>query len=545
MFQRFFIKHIRVILWTSILIQCLCIVLFVYAYSRLRTFSAAKNGQVADRLVEFMMRDMTVNSSYMNETMTLTKDYRTMFREESLVSVERISQLQLIYNMLCEVENIDWHFFAYDRQEEVFLEITMVDSPFGTYREIRKSLMEETANPPSNGTWYLLPTPAGRIVLSLWTYDGYSLGAWVEEEEFLRELREVDWGTKGEVTLKEGGVGEDTKESKILGQSVFQYALTGIDADFSIQIKTSNDWVMLRMLLLEAFLFLVSAMLAGVLILLMRYVTHSLVVPAWRLTEILDKYSVAGGYGMNQRNALNDAHAVLDQLEYHAKALTETLYSRELEIKQLQLNFRNMQIRPHFFINCLAMIAAMAEEHETEKINKITICLADYYRYLLHDCMDMVELKQEVKHIRNLIRVSEEWNKNRLEFSDDLEEGAGEAKIPVLLATTFVENSIKHAVGRGGALSIQLAARIRDEDGERFLELCISDNGKGFPEELRERLNSGQLLPEREGKHVGINNVYQRLILLYGNDFCIRFSGEKEGAKVTVRLPAKRADEKE
>ena len=181
MFQRFFIKHIRVILWTSILIQCLCIVLFVYAYSRLRTFSAAKNGQVADRLVEFMMRDMTVNSSYMNETMTLTKDYRTMFREESLVSVERISQLQLIYNMLCEVENIDWHFFAYDRQEEVFLEITMVDSPFGTYREIRKSLMEETANPPSNGTWYLLPTPAGRIVLSLWTYDGYSLGAWVEE----------------------------------------------------------------------------------------------------------------------------------------------------------------------------------------------------------------------------------------------------------------------------------------------------------------------------------------------------------------------------
>ena len=338
MFQRFFIKHIRVILWTSILIQCLCIVLFVYAYSRLRTFSAAKSGQVADRLVEFMMRDMTVNSSYMNETMTLTKDYRTMFREESLVSVERTSQLQLIYNMLCEVENIDWHFFAYDRQEEGFLEITMVDSPFGTYREIRKSLMEETANPPSNGTWYLLPTPAGRIVLSLWTYDGYSLGAWVEEEEFLRELREADWGTKGEVTLKEGGVGEDIKESKILGQSVFQYALTGIDADFSIQIKTSNDWVMLRMLLLEAFLFLVSAMLAGVLILLMRYVTHSLVVPAWRLTEILDKYSVAGGYGMNQRNALNDAHAVLDQLEYHAKALTETLYSRELEISVVYLD---------------------------------------------------------------------------------------------------------------------------------------------------------------------------------------------------------------
>src|SRR5699024_1446887 len=229
----------------------------------------------------------------------------------------------------------DWHFFAYDRQEEVYLEIILVNSPFGTYREIRKSLMEETANPPSNGTWYLLPTPAGRIVLSLWTYDGYSLGAWVEEEEFLRELREADWGTKGEVTLKEGGVGEDIKESKILGQSVFQYALTGIDADFSIQIKTSNDWVMLRMLLLEAFLFLVSAMLAGVLILLMRYVTHSLVVPPWRLTENVDKDSGAVRYGMNQRNALNVGHAVQDQLEYQAKALTKTLYSRELEIKQL------------------------------------------------------------------------------------------------------------------------------------------------------------------------------------------------------------------
>ena len=230
----------------------------------------------------------------------------------------------------------------------------------------------------------------------------------------------------------------------------------------------------------------------------------------------------------------------MDKLGKRADSLTTKLYASELEKKQLEINFRNLQIRPHFFANCLTMLSAMAENNEIEKINKLTVCLANYYRYIMHDCMDMVTVGQEISHMNDVIAVNDEWNSNQIVFTSEIEESTKNRKIPVLMISTFLENSIKHTVGREGTLRIGL--KVWTE--KKVLCIRITDNGEGFQKEMLEGFKLGIYPKEELGRHIGINNVIQRLKLIYTGRANVEFScTESGGACVEIHIPQEETDE--
>lgn len=282
---------------------------------------------------------------------------------------------------------------------------------------------------------------------------------------------------------------------------------------------------------------LISVWVTCMLTALVGFLRKSLLIPTQNLKELLDKYQDAGDDAEmkeKKKASIEDAYEILDQLGKSADRMATQLYASELEKKQLAINFRNLQIRPHFFVNCLMMLSAMAESGEAEKVNQLTVCLANYFRYIMHDCMDMVTVEQEVSHMRDVIHINEEWNTHQLEFFCDIEAGMGKCEIPALLISTFLENSIKHAVGRDGTLRIDLCVRSEKN------QLCIRifDNGAGFQEEFLERFRKGDFPKEEQGRHIGISNALQRLNLIYDGRASIALScGENGGACVEIRIP--------
>ena len=282
---------------------------------------------------------------------------------------------------------------------------------------------------------------------------------------------------------------------------------------------------------------LISVWVTCMLTALVGFLRKSLLIPTQNLKELLDKYQDAGDDAEmkeKKKASIEDAYEILDQLGKSADRMATQLYTSELEKKQLAINFRNLQIRPHFFVNCLMMLSAMAESGEAEKVNQLTVCLANYFRYIMHDCMDMVTVEQEVSHMRDVIHINDEWNNYQLEFFCDIEAGTEKCEIPVLMISTFLENSIKHAVGRDGTLRIDLCVRSEKN------QLCIriSDNGAGFQEEFLERFRKGDFPKEEQGRHIGISNALQRLNLIYDGRASIALScGENGGASVEIRIP--------
>lgn len=534
----FFTEHIRQFLALSIAVQCLSAMVFLYSYQSLQRTARDNVLQFTENYVEGISEQLSRNNAYMEQSIVLSDNYRTMFHQQNdMDMIDKLAELQVTYRLLKEISMNEYNFFVYEKEEEKYVELTSVGLPFSSYRKIRPDIIEEIGSEPKNGEWYLMDTEGGRVVISIWTYGNFVLGGWICEEDLLADIKSLDWGYNGGVALiyKES----DQKRSCTgFGTYTVYYEIEGCSANFIMQAEIDINRGMARIMIIQIIQFFLALQVMIILILLIWQIRRNFIVPMKNLTDILEKYqSVMPGNLKGTIEVVEDAYTILDKLGEKMETLTVELYESELEKKQLQLNFRNLQIRPHFFVNCLAMISGMAQVNAVDKIQKITVCLSKYFRYILHDCMDMVPLQQEIEHMENLVFINAEWDSNMISFTCQIEDCVRYQQIPVLSISTFLENSIKHGEGTDGILNIHLEAR-KENGKEEYLFLQITDNGKGFPEMMVEQLNSGSFLEEKEGKHIGINNVLQRFKLIYDNRATVRFSQtEGGGACVTIRIP--------
>lgn len=539
--ERFFTGHIQHFLAVSIGVLCLSAAVYLYSYNALRAAASENIIQFTENYVNKISEQLSWNDVYMEQSTVLSADYRTMFLQNDMALIDRTAELRVTYRLLKEVSMNEYNFFICDKPQDIFVELTSVNLPFSLYREIKSVLAEQVDLQPTNGTWTLLDTGSGRIITSLWTYGDFVLGGWIREEDLLAEMQTLDWGSGGSICLiteEELAAGAGTGPG--WGYRVLDYPIETSQTNFSLQVVLADNREMTQIMLIQLIQFVLALYVLIILVILIRQVRRNLIIPVKQLTDILGKYHSTAETALPEtsvREAVTDAYTVLDRLGEQMELLTVKLYSTELEKKQLQLNFRNLQIRPHFFVNCLAMISGMAQVNAVDKIQQMAVCLSRYYRYILHDCMDMVPLRQEVEHIRDLIRVNEEWNSEALSFDCQLEEGVETLSIPVLSVSTFLENAVKHGGGMSGTLRIRLSAELVKEE-RQYLRLQIADNGCGFSDETLQLLNKDPLSMEKDGRHVGISNVIQRLNLIYDKQARVHFSrSEMGGALVEIRIP--------
>lgn len=541
--ERFFTGHIQQFLAVSIGVLCLSAAVYLYSYNALRSAASENIIQFTENYVNKISEQLSWNDVYMEQSTVLSADYRTMFLQNDMALIDRTAELRVTYRLLKEVSMNEYNFFICDKSQGLFVELTSVSLPFSLYRDIKAVLAEQVTLQPANGTWTLLDTGGGRIITSLWTYGDFVLGGWIREEDLLAEMQTLDWGSGGICLLTDEELAAGAGTATGLGYRVLNYPIETSQTNFSLQVVLADNREMTQIMLIQLIQFVLALYVLIILVLLIRQVRRNLIIPVKQLTDILGKYQSTAETALPEssvREAVTDAYAVLDRLGEQMDLLTVKLYSSELEKKQLQLNFRNLQIRPHFFVNCLAMISGMAQVNAVDKIQQMAVCLSRYYRYILHDCMDMVPLRQEVEHIRDLIRVNEEWNSEALSFDCQLAEGVENLSIPVLSVSTFLENAVKHGGGMSGTLRIRLSADLVEED-RPYLRLQIADNGSGFSDEALRLLNEDPLSLEKDGRHVGISNVIQRLTLIYDKQARVRFSrSEMGGALVEIWIPTEK-----
>lgn len=460
MAQPFFVRNLKKLLIISIVLQCLCILFLSWNYMERMRSREREAEELADRLMKKVETELQNNADCMNQTVALRSDYRTMFAQDDYEMIIKISELQMIYDLRGLMTDVPYNYFIYDIRDNKYIELTTVQRPFSEYRDIRETIKKQWSDGNcENGRWYLTETASGPVVSSGWRYMDFVLGTWISEEDFLSGLNTINWGQNGKAELIKGKKEADEKAFHIFGNSVLQYSLAGSNTEFFIRITISPDAGIGWQLIVPLLMVLISVWVTCMLTALVGFLRKALLIPTQNLKELLDKYQDAGdGAEMEEKKkaSIEDAYEILDQLGKSADRMAGQLYASELEKKQLAINFRNLQIRPHFFVNCLMMLSAMAESGEAEKVNQLTVCLANYFRYIMHDCMDMVTVEQEVSHMRDVIHINDEWNNYKIEFFCDIEAGTEKCEVPVLLISTFLENSIKHAVGRDGTLRIDL-----------------------------------------------------------------------------------------
>jgi len=150
------------------------------------------------------------------------------------------------------------------------------------------------------------------------------------------------------------------------------------------------------------------------------------------------------------------AHAWVFYRDSQRQNLKQSKLQRELA--ELQLQFLQMQLHPHFIFNTLHGITTlMSRDVETAK--SMLLHLADLLRAAISmQAQDLVPLKEELNFISSYVSLEKMRLGERLQVSFEVEDDANGVLVPHMILQPIVENAILHgaaACREGGWVNVE------------------------------------------------------------------------------------------
>ena len=253
-----------------------------------------------------------------------------------------------------------------------------------------------------------------------------------------------------------------------------------------------------------------------------------------KMEELPENFGDTGGE--SQLEEIRLINEKLDELIAEMRQLEQDKYKKEKEADAALLQYYQLQVSPHFFLNCLNIIAALLHEQDVETVNTMIYSVSRHFRYVFQDYNSQVLLEEELEEVSAYCNIYIIKNSVPLLLQQQVSEETKAYKVPILCIQTFVENSIKYAVSKDRVLSVTIRAnRIKDE-GRAYLRICIMDNGEGYRPEVLEQLNRPVKEFQYHSRHVGVDNIKYRIFLLYGEKAKLYFYNSPAGGAVTEML---------
>lgn len=194
------------------------------------------------------------------------------------------------------------------------------------------------------------------------------------------------------------------------------------------------------------------------------------------------------------------------------KILEEQKMQLEVEKSQANFNFLKAQINPHFLHNTLNFLYAKSLPYSSE-LSEGILTLSDIMRYALSEgnAKDgKAPLKDEIEHVRNVIKINQLRFSNNLNVKFDVEGVVNGAMIIPFVLITLVENAFKH--GDLKSMDHPIEVKLVVNDGK----LCFS---------CRNKKKSG---PKELSTGIGLENIKKRLDLAYGKNYSLNVKDEAD-----------------
>ena len=194
------------------------------------------------------------------------------------------------------------------------------------------------------------------------------------------------------------------------------------------------------------------------------------------------------------------------------KVLEEQKMQLEVEKSQANFNFLKAQINPHFLHNTLNFLYAKSLPYSPE-LSEGILTLSDIMRYALSEGNTKdgkTLLKDEIEHLRNVIKINQLRFSNKLNVQLDVEGVINGAQIIPFVLITLVENAFKH-----GDL----------KSNEHPIVIRIVIVGKKLYFYCRNKKKTG---PKELSTGIGLDNIKKRLELAYGAHFELKVRDEAE-----------------
>ena len=216
-------------------------------------------------------------------------------------------------------------------------------------------------------------------------------------------------------------------------------------------------------------------------------------------------------------------HKLLDQIQQ----LIREVYEGRIKQQRLEMEALQAQINPHFLYNTLSMINWKAIAAGEEDISRTTLALSDFYRTTLNRGQQMIPVEGEIKNIQSYLQIQLMMHDFEFSVLYDVRLGQDVYYMPKLILQPIVENAIEH--GLDVKEEGEKILRIRAWEQPEHIVFTVADNGVGMDEQTLQKLE------KTHTTGYGVNNVNDRLILLYGEKSRLRMKS-RVGVGTVVRI---------
>lgn len=488
------------------------------------------------------------------------------------ISIKKISSLDLIQNSNKVVTSIaqqnelaayfdtlyinykkGYHFWFFNKEQDVF-----VASGEGNYaskegfkKEIRTLASESNIPITEKRKWFLMEIEQELFLVTAFHLNGNYIGCWIKPESQLSSLWTLEDGSDSAIILQDMTTGKEYNAVKEAEHRKFitsakvtykdsyicKYSFEHANVDMKMAVYQT---LQRKASLFQAIMVVTAILIIFLCIGTLYYSRHSITLPLEIFAYNLKKYRETGEFEHNDDyEEFKEVGNVLKKLEQEIQNLKVSIYEENLEKQKAQIDYMQLQIHPHFYINCLNSIFSMAQMGHTEEIQELVQYVTSYMRSIFRKGMNPIKLKEELENINHYIRIHKILYRYSCTYQLDVNEEILMAEIPPLIVMIFVENSVKYTSGMKKDVLIHIQADYEKEDKEKiFIE--ISDSGSGFSTSLLENEQEKRSKMKDDRFQIGIGNARNRLQMLYGSRAeLIMNNGDNGGAKVKIIIPFK------
>lgn len=556
---RHYVKVMLLILFSVLVLDCL---ISFAAISIVKQQTARYLQNTANMYINRINLDFSNINQYMGWTLANDENVETMnkfhpadteFLKANTELYKRFSELQKNYEQ-------KYNFFIYLKDQPYFLNVAPTNLNYPDYLELKKQIFSYVQDKNLFEKFYSNWSPIllndQYFIINIVPYYESYLICLVSADNLIRPLQQIDLGGNGFVSLidpngdvivnpksdEETAMRKDAEKTSLLDLTKARTTVSGqfSNATFGVNmlIKFGTfEKIMIAQLLIMLLAVIVACTLCGIMVYFNILILRPLKNFSYNLTQFNEDNKPLE-LKMNRIVELEYANKLFKNLLEQIRIFKIDSYEHELEKQKIQLDYMKLQIKPHFFLNCLTNIYSMAQMHMFEEIQSMAISTSNYFRYIFQNGQDFVRLDDEIDHVRIYLEIQKHRYRDAFTYRIEKAAGTGHIKIPPLVLQTFIENSVKYAVSRVNEVQICLDVSLITVEEEEVNVICISDTGPGFSPDILERLQSGQPLDQSDGHRIGIMNTKERLEYLYRHKANIFFSNSADGgACVSIHLP--------
>ena len=214
------------------------------------------------------------------------------------------------------------------------------------------------------------------------------------------------------------------------------------------------------------------------------------------------------------------------------------LKEKNIALKKSQTHAMQNQINPHFIFNTLNLINMIIINivHGENEAELVISNLSDMLYYTFKNNDFLTTLREEINHIKKYIEIENIKHRNNFDLEWNIDEETLGIKTIKLILQPIVENAFEHGINlltdRRGKISVGSFTT------DKNLIVTIEDNGAGIPPDLLLDIQANLSENKLPGSdHIGLQNVNQRIKLIFGEEYGISIDSNEEGAAVTITTP--------